>query len=232
MKVRVADGEFKARFPETKLLAARLIVPPACTPKLATVIERVVLLETDPDVRRAKVGVRDGLRAAVMSMFPELLPPTSPILRTLAETLLTSADTSESWAAFSDPRLITLELVCGAIVTVDVPPTETDELIAIELAFSNMFPVAVMGWLTVIAPDGLVTVRFPVEVMGWLTVTDPVELVNAEFLVEVRVDPTFKFVDDVINRSRPAVIEAPTPVPPVPKLENTCADSTTTSLPA
>jgi hypothetical protein len=232
LKVRVAAGEFKARFPEIELLAARRIATPACTAKFATVMERVVLLDTDPDVRRAKVGERVGFRAAVMSMFPELLPPTSPILRTLAETLLTSADTRDSWAAFSDPRLITLELVCGAIVTVDVPPTETDELIAIELAFSNMFPVADIGWLTVITPDGLVTVRLPVAVMGWLTLTDPVELVIEEFLVAVSVDPTFRFVEDVINRSRPAVIAAPTPTPPVPRLEKSCADSKTTSLPA
>jgi hypothetical protein len=74
LKVKVEAGEFRARFPEIALLAARLIVPPAWTPKLFSVMTRVPELETAPPVRSARVDRLDGDRAAVMFMFPVLLP--------------------------------------------------------------------------------------------------------------------------------------------------------------
>ena len=107
LKVNVAAGELRARFPEITLLAARLIVPPAWTPKLVSVIERVVLLEIDPPVRRARVGVREGLRAAVISMFPVFVPFRAPMRSVPAETRFTSALVSDSRPETSVPKSIT-----------------------------------------------------------------------------------------------------------------------------
>jgi hypothetical protein len=43
LKVKVDAGEFKARLPEITLLAARLMVPPAWTPRFETVMALVAL---------------------------------------------------------------------------------------------------------------------------------------------------------------------------------------------
>ena len=96
MKVKVEAGEFRARFPEITLLAARLMVPPAWMPRLVSVIERTPVLETEPPVRRARVGVRAGLRASVMFMFPVLVPFKAPIRSVPADTRFTSAEVSDN----------------------------------------------------------------------------------------------------------------------------------------
>lgn len=61
-------------------------------------IELVPVLVTDPEppVRNAMVGVPVGLRAAVMLMFPVLVPPSAPILNVPADTLFTSAEVSDN----------------------------------------------------------------------------------------------------------------------------------------
>jgi hypothetical protein len=80
------------------------------------------VLETDPGlpVRRARVGIPIGARAAVISMSPVLDPPDAPIRKVPADTLFTSAEVMESLLDTSDPKSITRLLVCGAIVTIPV----------------------------------------------------------------------------------------------------------------
>jgi hypothetical protein len=111
LKVSVAAGELRARFPETTLLAARLMVPPAWMPRLVSVIERTPVLETDPPVRRARVGMRAGFRASVIFISPVLAPPNAPTRSVPADTLFTSADVIESLLDTSDPKSITRLLV-------------------------------------------------------------------------------------------------------------------------
>jgi hypothetical protein len=117
LNVKVDDGEFRARFPEIKLLAAKLIVPPTWIPRLVSVIERTPVLETEPPVRRARVGVRAGLRASVMFMSPVLLPFNAPMRSVTADTLFTSADVSDRRNGTSVPSSITQLSDLGAMVT-------------------------------------------------------------------------------------------------------------------
>jgi hypothetical protein len=86
---------------------------------LVSVIELVPVLVTEPGlpVRNAMVGVRAGLRAAVMLMFPVFVPFNAPMRRVLADIRFISAAVSESFPTESVPKSITLLLVCGARVT-------------------------------------------------------------------------------------------------------------------
>jgi hypothetical protein len=50
-------------------------------------------------------------------MFPELEPFNAPIRSVPADTRFSSAEVSDKWSEFSSPRLMTLSVVCGEIVT-------------------------------------------------------------------------------------------------------------------
>ncbi len=79
-----------------------------------------MLLETEPPVRRARVGVRAGLMAALMSMFPVFVPFRAPMRSVPAEIWLSSAEVSESFPETSVPRSINRLLLRGANVTTPV----------------------------------------------------------------------------------------------------------------
>lgn len=120
-------------------MAARLIAPPAWIPRLVSVIERSPELDTAPPVRRASVGVSDGLNAAVMLMSPVFVPLKAPIRKVPADTLFTSADVIESLLDTSDPKSIIRLLVCGAMVT-----TPLDEVVFRLAARLSVSPVKVI----------------------------------------------------------------------------------------
>ena len=126
--------------PEITLLAARLIAPPAWTPKFVVVIERFEELDTAPPVRRANVCTAVGFKAAVMFMFPVLVPPKAPIRKVPAVTMFSSALVSESWFTVSLPKSITRELVFGKIDTTPLgaenPPARVNSS---ESALMEMF---------------------------------------------------------------------------------------------
>ena len=86
-------------------------------PRLVSVIERVALLETEPPVRRARVGVRAGDMASVMSMFPVFVPFSAPMRSVVADIRFSSREVRDSRPTASVPRFITLLLVCGVMVT-------------------------------------------------------------------------------------------------------------------
>ena len=88
----------------------------ASIPRFATEIELPDVAITDPLVRSAKVSVPAGFSAAVMLMVPEFVPPNSPILTLLAESLFSSAATNESLPPVSLPKSISRASVRGAIV--------------------------------------------------------------------------------------------------------------------
>ena len=181
LKVSVAAEELRARFPEIALLAARLMVPPAWMPRLVSVIERTPVLETDPPVRRARVGIPVGARAAVMLISPVLDPPDAPIRRVPADTLLTSAEVMESLLDTSDPKSITLLSVCGAIVTtpveevvlrlaarLSVSPVKVIELGAVTFLSTEMVPV-----VDVIATAPVLEVTVAVELVAVVMLPEP-----------------------------------------------------------
>jgi hypothetical protein len=142
LNVKVAAGEFRARFPEITLLAARLIVPVACTPKLVSVIVRIPVLETDPPVRRARVGVKAGLIAVEISMFPVFVPLSAPMRRVFADIWSSSASVSDSRPETLVPKSITLLFDCGANVTVPLGAAMFTEVLRVMLsACSRTFPL-------------------------------------------------------------------------------------------
>ena len=106
--------------------------------RFATEIEPEVPT-TEPDVRRARVFVPVGASAAVMLIVPELVPPTPPILTTLAISRFSSAATKESLPPVSVPRSICRLSVNGLIVTAP-ELAETFALSAIVSAFSKISP--------------------------------------------------------------------------------------------
>lgn len=183
LKVSVAAEELRARFPEITLLAARLMVPPAWMPRLVSVIERTPVLETDPGlpVRRARVGIPVGARAAVMLMSPVLDPPDAPIRKVPADTLFTSAEVMESLLDTSDPKSITRLLVCGAIVTIpveevvlrlaarlSVSPVKVIELGAVTFLSTEMVPA-----VDVIATAPVFEVTVAVELDAVVMLPEP-----------------------------------------------------------
>ena len=94
---------------------------------------------TDPLVRSAKELVPPGVNAAVTFMVPELDPPTSPILTTVADRRSNSASTKDSLPDVSVPRSICRLSVAGLIVTAP-ELAETFALSAMVSAFSKTSP--------------------------------------------------------------------------------------------
>ena len=121
---------------------------------MVAVIEPVTI--TSPKVLIAKVSVPVGAIAEVTKMSPELVPSTSPMRRVPAWILLISLFSNDSLPEFSDPKLIALASVFGAIVTIpEVADMFTKVLVerAMVSAFNKMLPV--------------------VEVTSWVFVNDP-----------------------------------------------------------
>ena len=85
--------------------------------RFTSVIEPLPLLATFPVVLSARVETPLGAIAAVTFMFPEFVPFNAPIRSVPADTRFSSAEVSDKWSEFSSPRLMTLSVVCGAIVT-------------------------------------------------------------------------------------------------------------------
>ena len=166
--------------------------------RLATVIELPEVAITDPLVRSASVFVPVGAMDAVMLMFPELLPLTSPIRTTLALSRFISlfSKTSLVVVVVLAPRSIWRSAITGAMVTApdpevavtaeltamlfafsstpDVPPEEMAEPTVMSVAVIEVFPEEVRDAVDEKAPDP-VTVMFPefVVVCAPLTVTAP-----------------------------------------------------------
>jgi hypothetical protein len=107
------------------------------------VIERAPVLETDPPVRIAKVGVV-AFKAAVMSTLPVLVPFKAPIRSVFVDTRSSSKELIASLPTESDPKSITLESVRGVRVT-DPDGAEILILVTSEMdmlsACKRMFPV-------------------------------------------------------------------------------------------
>ena len=79
-------------------------------------IELPVVAITEPLVRRAKVSVPAGVRAAVMLIVPEFVPSSAPILTVPEESRFSSAATRESFPLVAEPRSISRLSVRGEIV--------------------------------------------------------------------------------------------------------------------
>ena len=119
--------------------------------RLVSVIELPTVPITDPLVRRASEEAPPGVNAAVTFMVPELDPPTSPILTTVANSRSNSASTSDSLPDVSVPRSICRLSVAGLIVT------------APELAVT-FAPIAMASVLSKTSPELDVTVpEFDIE---------------------------------------------------------------------
>ena len=153
---------------------------------------------TDPLVRIASVFVPDGAMDAVMLIFPELFPSTSPIRTTLALSRLISllSKTSLVVVVVLAPRSIWRSAITGAMVTApdpevavtaaltamllafsstpEVPPEEIAEPTVMSGAVIDVFPEEVKAAVDEKAPDP-VTVMIPelVVVCAALTVTAP-----------------------------------------------------------
>ena len=94
-----------ARLPVMELFPGRLTAA-AWIARFVSVIEPASVPMTDPLVLRAREFVPPGVSAAVTFIVPELAPPTSPILTTLAIRRSSSASTNESLPLVSVPRSI------------------------------------------------------------------------------------------------------------------------------
>ena len=92
------------------------LISEASMARFATVIELPIAPITSPLVRRAKVSVPAGVRAAVMLIVPEFVPFSAPILTVLAESRFSSAATKESFPLVGEPRSISRSSVRGEIV--------------------------------------------------------------------------------------------------------------------
>ena len=118
MKVKVAAGEFSARFPEITLLPARLIVPPAWTPKLVTATERLDAADTSPTARITRV---ETLLVKVRSLVTSSFPPVSS-RSVFAVIVASSAAVSDKVPATSvPPAVMARELVNGSNLTAPLP---------------------------------------------------------------------------------------------------------------
>jgi hypothetical protein len=85
--------------------------------RFTSVIEPLPLATTLPVVLSARVDTPVGAIAAVMLIFPEFVPFNAPIRSVPADTWFSSEEVSDRWSKSSVPKLITLLLDCGAMVT-------------------------------------------------------------------------------------------------------------------
>ena len=131
----VPPVEFTAKFPVMELLPGKLTAV-AWMARFVSVIELPTVPITDPLVLSASEVDPPGVNAAVTFIVPELDPPTSPILTTVANSRSSSAATKESLPPTSVPKLIWRASVRGAIVTAP-EAAETVALRAIVSAFSK-----------------------------------------------------------------------------------------------
>jgi hypothetical protein len=112
----VPPVEFTAKFPVMELFPGKLTAV-AWIARFVSVIELPTVPITDPLVLSASEVVPPGVNAAVTFIVPELDPPTSPILTTVADRRSNSASTRDSRPAVSVPRSICRLSVAGLIVT-------------------------------------------------------------------------------------------------------------------
>ena len=117
LKVNVAAGELRARFPEITLLAGRLIVPPAWIPKLAIANARLDDADTSPPARIATV---ETLFVKVRLLVTSSFPPVSN-LSVLAVIVPSSAAVRDNVPVTSVPAVSALEDVNGSNLTAPVP---------------------------------------------------------------------------------------------------------------
>ena len=201
--------EFTAKFPVMELLPGKLTAA-AWMARFVSVIELPTVPITDPLVRRASEEAPPGVNAAVTFIVPELEPPTSPILTTVADRRSNSASTSDSCPDVSVPRSICRLSVAGLMVTAP-EVAETVALRAIVSAFSKtsaefevkvpefdievpnicMSPPPVEVWLAFKATAPPITVKFPATEFVPVSVTPAVlpvfPKVKAELLTKDQV---------------------------------------------
>ena len=154
--------------------------------RFTSVIEPLPLATTLPVVLSARVETPVGAMAAVTLMLPKLLPFSAPIRKVPADTRFSSEEVSDRWSKSSVPKLITLLLDCGAMVT-----TPEGEVVPIVAPKASLFAV---NEISFDAETLLSRVRVaPVEVIE----TEPaVEVMSAAVAVEMFPDPEIKMLPE------------------------------------